>query len=155
MSFKKVKGFECAHCHHWVAFDKFIGTHYRNHCPFCLWSKHVDEKKSGDRLALCHGDMEPIGLTFKKEGFDKYGKPRQGELMVIHQCQDCGHVSINRLAADDDSQIILKIFEESKKLAKEILEKIKSENIKLLTDEDREEIKTQLFGKGIDKSYRT
>jgi len=147
MSFKKVRGFECVHCHQWVPFDKFIGTSFRNHCPHCLWSKHVDEKKSGDRLTLCRGDMEPIGLTFKKEGFDKYGKFRQGELMIIHQCQDCGQISINRLAADDEPQMVLKIFEESKKLEKETLEKIKNENIELLTEEDEKEISTQLFGK--------
>jgi len=93
--------------------------------------------------------MEPIGLTFKKEGFDKYGKPKQGELMVIHQCQDCGQISINRLAADDDPQIILKIFEESKKLGEETLEKIKAENIRLLIDKDKKEIQTQLFGKKV------
>ncbi len=91
--------------------------------------------------------MEPIGLTFKKEGFDKYGKSRQGELMIIHQCQDCGQISINRLAADDEPQMVLKIFEESKKLEKETLEKIKNENIELLTEEDEKEISTQLFGK--------
>jgi hypothetical protein len=147
MNFKKVKGFECIHCHQWVSFDKFIGTHFRNHCPFCLWSKHVDEKKSGDRQAFCHGLMKPIGLTFKKEGFDKYGQPRQGELMIIHQCQDCGQISINRLAADDEPQMILKIFEESKRLEEETLKKIKTENIRVLTDKDKKEIETQLFGK--------
>ena len=147
MSFKKVKGFECIHCHRWVPFDKFIGTHFRNHCPHCLWSKHVDEKKSGDRQTFCRGDMEPIGLTFKKEGFDKYGKSRQGELMVIHQCQDCGQISINRLAADDDPQIVLKIFEESKKLEEETLAKLGEERIRLLSQKDEQEIHTQLFGK--------
>ena len=98
--------------------------------------------------------MEPIGLTFKKEGFDKYGKPRQGELMVIHQCQDCGEISINRLAADDNPQVVLKIFEDSQKLTKELLIKIKAENIKLLTNKDKEEIQTQLFGRKLDKDYR-
>jgi len=91
--------------------------------------------------------MEPIGLTFKKEGFDKNEKPRQGELMVIHQCQDCGEISINRLAADDDPQVVFGIFEESKKVSKEILEKLKNESIRLLDEADRQEIDKQLFGK--------
>ncbi len=147
MILKKNKGFECLYCHQWVSCDRFIGTHFRNHCPYCLWSKHVDYKKSGDRQSLCHGSMKPIGLTFKQEGFDKYGKPRQGELMIIHQCQDCGRLSINRIAADDDFQMILKIFEESKKLGKEILDKLQQEGIKLLSGEDESEIRTQLFGK--------
>jgi len=147
MSFKKAKGFECVHCHQWVDCEKFIGTNFRNHCPLCLWSKHVDFKKSGDRQSPCHGQMEPIGFTFKKEGFDKYGKPRQGELMIIHQCQDCGQISINRIAADDEQATILKIFENSKELEKEILTKLKQEGIRLLSGQDEKEIRTQLFGK--------
>jgi isocitrate dehydrogenase kinase/phosphatase len=91
--------------------------------------------------------MEPIGFTFKKEGFDKYGKPRQGELMIIHQCQDCGQISINRIAADDEQATILKIFENSKELEKEILTKLKQEGIRLLSGQDEKEIRTQLFGK--------
>jgi len=91
--------------------------------------------------------MEPIGLTFKKEGFDKYKKPRQGELMVIHQCQDCSEISINRLAADDNPQVVLKIFEDSQKLSEELKKEIDLEGIQLLTKEDEQEIRTQLFGK--------
>ena len=138
MSFQKDKGFECAHCHQWIDCSKYIGTRFRNHCPHCLWSRHQ---------SLCRGNMEPIGLTFKKEGFDKYGQPRQGELMVIHQCQDCGQITINRIAADDEPQIILKVFEKSKKLDKEMVERLKNEDISLLDESNKEEIKTQLFGK--------
>ncbi|MBM3205666.1 RNHCP domain-containing protein, partial [Candidatus Shapirobacteria bacterium] len=120
MTSKDKKGFQCLACGQWIEADKFIGTHFRNHCPFCLWSQHVDEQKSGDRRSLCHGMMEPIGLTFKNEGFDKYGQRKQGELMVIHLCQDCGHLSINRLAADDKPETVLKIFEASLKLPSKI-----------------------------------
>lgn len=140
-------GFICNHCQKIVSTKKFIGTHFRNHCPYCLWSKHVDLKKSSDRQSLCHGQMEPIGLTFKHEGFDKYGKERQGELMLVHQCQDCGKININRIAADDDVKKILEIFENSQKLDKEVLEKLKEERIELLSEKDSQEIKTQLFGK--------
>lgn len=147
MSFKKKLGFKCAYCHRWVDCSRYIGTHFRNHCPYCLYSKHVDEKKPGDRKSFCHGLMKPIGLTFKKEGFDKYGKPRQGELMVVHQCQDCGEISINRLAADDSPQVVLKIFEDSQKLPLDLVKEIENQGIKLLTKKDEEEIKTQLFGK--------
>ena len=94
-------GFKCAHCKRWVVINPFIGTANRNHCSYCLWSKHVDVKK-GDRKEACHGGMEPIGLTFKYEG---YG--RQGELMLIHQCAECSHLSINRIAADDSNEEIL------------------------------------------------
>ncbi|WP_265181671.1 RNHCP domain-containing protein [Geomicrobium sp. JCM 19055] len=34
---------------------------YRNHCPSCLYSKHVDVIP-GDRASTCHSLMEPIDL---------------------------------------------------------------------------------------------
>ena len=154
MAFKKKFGFSCEHCGSWVSKDQFIGTHFRNHCPFCLWSKHVDERQSGDRHAFCRGPMEPIGLTFKHEGQDKYGRPRQGELMLVHRCQKCGAFSLNRLAADDEIQMVLEVFESSQKRNQEILNKLKEDNIELLTEKDEKEIKIQLFGKEFDKTYK-
>ncbi len=59
--------------------------------------------------------------------------------MVVHQCHGCGKISINRIAADDDPQTILSVFENSPK--------INPEGIRLLEEKDREEIKNQLFGK--------
>ena len=139
--------FICSHCGKKVSYKRIIGTEHRNHCPFCLWSQHEDLEISGDRKSNCHGPMKPIGLTFKKEGFDKYGNPRQGELMVIHQCQECGQISINRLAADDDTQMVLKIFANYKNLNEETLNRLKVEGIGLLTEKDKNEVMTQLFGK--------
>lgn len=91
--------------------------------------------------------MEPIGLTFKHEGTDKYGQPRQGELMLIHRCQTCDRFSINRLAADDNPTEIKAVFEKSLKSGTELTEKIAQENIALLSEKDRPEVETQLFGK--------
>lgn len=52
------ESFTCEFC------QKEVGLHSkgsaRNHCPYCLYSKHVDEEKPGDRLATCHGLMKPI-----------------------------------------------------------------------------------------------
>lgn len=149
MIVKKKFGFTCEHCGAWVSKDQFIGTHFRNHCPFCLYSKHLDEGHSGDRQSGCRGLMAPVGLTFKKEGQDQYGRPHQGELMLIHYCQACLDFSINRLAADDNVEVVITIFKESLKLNKEILEKLKKENIRLLDEKDENEINTQLFGKKI------
>jgi len=121
-----------------------MGTHHRNHCPFCLWSLHVDREVAGDRYDICHGLMEPIGLTFKHEGVDKYGQKKQGELMLVHRCQRCGKVSINRVAGDDDPQKILEILRKSSQsplLVGEIGE------IRLLKEEDRQEVQKQLFGR--------
>ncbi len=147
MSSNKKKGFLCSHCHQFISIDSFIGTQFRNHCPFCLWSRHVDFRKLGDRQSQCQGEMGPIGLTFKHEGYDKYGKPKQGELMVVHQCLACGSFSINRIAADDDPEVILKLFNESCNITDELKNRLEEEGIDLLAEKDKKEIETQLFGK--------
>lgn len=117
-------GFKCKNCHKEVSVLS-IGTRNRNHCPYCLYSLHVDERISGDRKSFCHGLMEPVGLTFKEEGVDKYSKKRQGEIMIVHKCMNCGKINRNRIAGDDDSKTILMLCEEK----------------------DKEEVKKQLFGK--------
>ena len=66
------------------------GTRHRNHCPFCLYSVHLD-RRVGDREAVCGGLMGPIGKTYKKDG----------EEMVIHKCTVCGVTRKNRVAGDD------------------------------------------------------
>jgi len=141
------KGFGCCHCKQWVPFSKFMGTAHRNHCPFCLWSRHVDLEKPGDRMSQCQAGMKPIGLTFKHEGVDKYGRRRQGELMLIHECTGCGKISINRIAADDSEEAILRVFEESQKLPQRKRDKLKKEGIEALLAESKEEVLTQLYGR--------
>lgn len=144
---EKKGGFRCCNCGQWVPFTEFMDTEHRNHCPLCLWSKHVDLEKSGDRKSKCQAKMKPIGLTFKHEGVDKYGSLRQGELMLIHECNGCGKTSINRIAADDNEKAILKVFKESQELDPEKRNQLKSEGIELLQEEAREKILVQLFGK--------
>jgi len=91
--------------------------------------------------------MKPIGLTFKKEGKDKYGRERQGELMIIHQCVKCGKISINRLAGDDNEETILQVLENSKSLTQEQRHLLEMQNIKILQEQDKEEVLVQLYGK--------
>ena len=81
--------FTCEHCH--ASVMPLIHGSYRNHCPLCLWSKHVDDAGPGDRASLCKGMMEPIAL-------DQNGKKGW---MVIHQCLKCGKKIPNKLAEDD------------------------------------------------------
>lgn len=83
------EAFTCGHCGNKVQ-PLGKGT-YRNHCPQCLWSKHVDDEGPGDRLSLCKGLMEP-------KGFDM----RKGEWVVQHECTECGKKIVNKLAPDDD-----------------------------------------------------
>lgn len=37
------------------------GSEHRNHCPYCLHSRHLDIEP-GDRAADCGGVMEPIAV---------------------------------------------------------------------------------------------
>lgn len=139
--------FTCLNCHRKIIEGGLIGTKNRNHCPFCLWSLHVDQNISGDRLSKCKSKMEPIGLTFKHKGIDKYGKPKIGELMIIHLCEKGDKISINRIAADDDSNEIIKILEQSKKLSYEVINKLAKQNIDLISISDKDKVLEQLYGK--------
>lgn len=145
------KFFICKKCGRKVP-KKALGTKNRNHCPFCLWSYHVDEEKPGDRKSSCHGLMEPLGLTFKHEGFDKYGNKRKGELMIIHYCLICGKISINRLAGDDNPEKVMELFEKSLLLPEKLVEILKRNSIEIVGEEDRDEVKKQLYGDLVEKN---
>lgn len=136
----KAGGFRCSHCKQFVVINDIMGTANRNHCNWCFWSKHVDETK-GDRRASCNGGMEPIGLTFKHEGYN-----RIGEIMLIHLCSSCQKISINRIARDDPESKILEVFKQSFILSDEIKSRLMRNDIYLLTQADNEELRVQLFG---------
>ena len=54
---------------------------YRNHCPFCLYSKHLDNTP-GDSNSLCKGLMKPLDLEYSnKKGYQ-----------IIHQCLQCNKI---------------------------------------------------------------
>ncbi len=60
-------------------------------------------------MSACKAIMQPIGLTVKR-GRNKYGEGMFGELMLIHRCSECGKLSINRIAADDQTERLMEIF---------------------------------------------
>lgn len=138
--------FLCIFCKHIVEENKIMSTAHRNHCNYCLWSKHVDNQK-GDRKAECSGIMKPIGITLKKEGKDKYGKERRGEIMLIHECTICRKYNINRIAADDNNNKIMEVFNESLDLSEKEKNAICKNYINLLGPEDRDVIKIGLLGR--------
>lgn len=131
--------FVCNNCRKKVKDDENIGTKNRNHCPFCLFSEHLDENIPGDRKSTCKGKMEPIALTFKKGITDKYGNFKQGETMIVHKCKKCNKLSSNRIAGDDNPDEILKLFNNSSSL--------NIKGINTLKQNDLVELKTQLYGK--------
>lgn len=90
-------GFSCRNCGAFVPWEGG-GTQQRNHCPWCLFSLHLD-LEPGDRSADCGSLMEPIAVWVS----------RRDEWKLIHRCIACGALSSNRVAADDQELALLAI----------------------------------------------
>lgn len=69
----------------------------RDHCPFCLYSKHVDINP-GDRLNKCRGLLKPIDIEKYKNSYK-----------IIYECTKCHEKHKNIMANDDDYNIIIEI----------------------------------------------
>jgi len=91
---RRVEDFVCEVCGLAVQ-----GTGYTNHCPRCLWSKHVDIYP-GDRAAACHGLMQPIAVETAGDGY-----------IIVHRCTRCGVVRRNKAAANDDFEALLRVIQ--------------------------------------------
>ena len=81
-----------------------------------------------------------------KKGRNKYQLESGGELMLIHECMECGSLSINRIAADDDSESILEVFNTSLQNSDQIRTRSEADGIIMLNAEDDELVRSQLFG---------
>lgn len=89
---RMTENFICEHCGTQVQ-----GNGYTNHCPHCLYSKHVDINP-GDRDCDCGGLMEPIDLEQKDGGY-----------VIIHRCCKCGFIRRNKVVEADDFKAVLAI----------------------------------------------
>jgi len=139
------RDFSCIHCAQPVSASPLISrVQNRNHCPYCLWSRHLDLYEAGDRLSACKGAMRPIGITFKRAR-NRYASG-QGELMIVHRCADCGRLSLNRAAADDDPDLILSLPELSTTLKADVIRQLKLEGIDLVQNDRIYEVRKQLQG---------
>ena len=93
MNFTRTKeDFECEQCHRLVK-----GDGYTNHCPHCLWSKHVDVEP-GDRASECGGAMRPASVRM-----------RHGEYVISHECVMCGFTRNQTARRDDNFEELLKV----------------------------------------------
>jgi len=138
--------FRCAHCHALVSSAHLLsGVNNRNHCPYCLWSCHLDLFAAGDRLSACKAPMRPIGLTMKKSR-NKYQREPRGELMLVHECTECRTLSINRIAADDDPETVMAVFRESLSPGQRVQAACQEYGILILKAEDTRIVQTQLYG---------
>lgn len=89
---RRIEDFVCEKCGRQVH-----GNGYTDHCPSCLWSKHVDVNP-GDRLATCQGSMKPIGVEPKGNGY-----------RIKYRCTKCGYIHFNKSAEDDNIEAILEV----------------------------------------------
>jgi hypothetical protein len=98
---KENTAFVCANCGSSVT--PVTNGSYRNHCPFCLYSVHLDNVP-GDRLSTCKGLMKPVALDYKaKKGWQ-----------IAHVCLKCGIKKLCKVAIDtvdpDDYKVISKMY---------------------------------------------
>ncbi len=90
--------------------------------------------------------MEPKAISFKREN-NKYAKDQRGELMVVHRCTECGQLSRNRLAGDDNIDEVLRIFAVGTNLSDELLDQFKDEDIQVAVKADEKAVRERLFGR--------
>jgi len=86
--------FICEHCGMNVERLNYTA---RDHCPHCLYSKHVDIMP-GDRSNGCLGLMKPIGI-------EKY----KNTYKIIYKCSKCNQLHKNVMANDDNYDLIVKL----------------------------------------------
>lgn len=91
---RRIEDFTCLNCGR-----KIKGTGYTNHCPNCLYSKHVDELTPGDRESSCQGLMVPLRA-------ETCGQ----EYVLVHKCQNCGKRTKNKTSENDNFEEILKLL---------------------------------------------
>ena len=89
----KVEKYSCGHCGKIVT-----GGRYNNHCPHCLWSKHLDDQIPGDRASNCRSLMEPTGVIQKN-----------GKWRIVHRCAGCQKHTVVDSAAEDDKDLIIEL----------------------------------------------
>ncbi len=138
--------FTCVHCGLPVSCEpRLAGVQNRNHCPYCLWSRHMDWRAAGDRLSSCRAPMRPVGLTTKRS-HNRYARERDGELMLIHHCTGCGGLAINRVAADDIAADIMAVFEGSCAPDPDLRAALARAGVAMLAAGDRGLVRKRLFG---------
>ena len=91
------EGFICEHCGREVPKLNYTA---RDHCPFCLYSKHVDILP-GDRENSCQGLLRPIDIEKFKDTYK-----------IIYECEKCHERHKNIIAKDDDMDLLIQISSE-------------------------------------------
>ena len=90
----KDENFICENCGKSV---KKLNYTARDHCPHCLYSKHVDIMP-GDRANNCKGLLKPIGIEKFKDSYK-----------IIYKCIKCNEFHKNIVANDDNNDLIIEL----------------------------------------------
>jgi len=89
---RRIENFICERCS-----GEVVGNGYTNHCPHCLWSKHVDINP-GDRACPCLGAMRPERIELKSQ-----------QSWIHHVCETCGYEGRVKSALGDDYEQVLAV----------------------------------------------
>jgi len=90
---RTIEDFTCEKCG-----TEVKGNGYTNHCPSCLWSKHVDNVP-GDRESTCGGMMKPFGVVVRK-----------GEIaQVVLKCEKCNFERPAPVLPKDNRELLIQI----------------------------------------------
>jgi len=80
-----------------------LGYTARDHCPYCLSSKHVDINP-GDRMEDCHGILKPIAIEKFKDSYK-----------IVYRCEKCNKIRKNIMASNDNMDLIIEIMTKANK----------------------------------------
>ena len=102
---KRVENFQCSNCGF-----KVTGNGFTDHCPKCLFGRHVDINP-GDRAALkiCGGEMEPISIA-----------PNGKRFSISYICKKCGYKYTNKSSDDDDITSFIETLNGAESISKRL-----------------------------------
>ena len=90
---KRKENFRCEVCGFEVK-----GTGFTDHCPNCLYSKHVDINP-GDRKSHCGGIMKPVRTEHTRNGY-----------IIFYKCGKCGFGHKVHAAENDNEEGLTKLM---------------------------------------------
>ena len=90
---RKIEDFTCEVCGAQVS-----GNGFTDHCPKCLWGKHVDVNP-GDRAAKCGGLLRPMSTEHDRNSF-----------FIDYRCEKCKVKKRFHASKEDDEELLFKIL---------------------------------------------
>lgn len=91
---RKKENFKCENCG-----EEVKGNGYTDHCPKCLWGKHVDEEIPGDRASECRALMKPIEISYLS-----------GKFKIRYRCSKCRHEFWVWAAEEDNREELMELM---------------------------------------------